>query len=195
MGGLGSGRQKSYNGKQTVDESLVLDLNCILREGLHPREMSMSWKTGSVETASISYIIGKTNNRPTLTLKYTFEGEPVSEYIPIISEPQPYGGVRYWMRCLLMNGSVTVCGNRCSKLYLPPGQKYFGCRKCHDLSYNSCNTSHRFDSYYKEFVQNHGPYPRKRFNEEWSGKGYYRYFRTRRAAKKWHAKMQAEKGL
>ena len=24
------------------------------------------------------------------------------------------------------------------KLYLPPGARYFGCRRCHELTYRSC---------------------------------------------------------
>jgi hypothetical protein len=30
-------------------------------------------------------------------------------------------------------------------LYLPRGEKYFGCRKCHDLTYQSCQEAHRTD--------------------------------------------------
>jgi len=195
MGGLRSGRQKSGNTKQTVEESIVLDLNLIFRAGLHPREMTLNWKTGYTEAATITYIIGVRNGHPTLTLGYICNSEPVKQNIPIIWVPQPYGGVRYWMECTLRNGPVVSCDNRCSKLYLPPGGKYFGCRKCHNLTYNSCNVSHSFDSYYKDFVQKHGPYPRKKFNEEFSGKWYYKYFRTRKAAKKWYAKAKGEKGL
>jgi len=37
------------------------------------------------------------------------------------------------------------CGRRVGKLYLPPGGRYFGCRQCHDLTYTSCQESHRYD--------------------------------------------------
>ena len=30
-----------------------------------------------------------------------------------------------------------------NKLYLPPQAKYFGCRKCHDLSYRSSQEAHQ----------------------------------------------------
>jgi hypothetical protein len=193
MGGFGSGRQKSYNGKPTVEQSFVLDLSFILKQG--PRTDIITWTIGKNEVGSITYFIGTREGRPTLTLEYTYNGESIRQNISIYRVSQPYGGHRYWIECSLHNGSISGCGNRCYKLYLPPGQKYFGCRQCHGLTYQSCNTSHRFDQYYKEFVQQHGPYSRKRFNEELSGKGYYRYFRTRKAAKKWYAKVQAEKEL
>ena len=36
-----------------------------------------------------------------------------------------------------MNGAC--CGRRVGTLYLPPGSKYFGCRHCYNLSYDSRN--------------------------------------------------------
>jgi hypothetical protein len=30
-------------------------------------------------------------------------------------------------------------------LYLPPGGKFFGCRQCYDLTYESCQRSHKYD--------------------------------------------------
>ena len=32
-----------------------------------------------------------------------------------------------------------------SKLYLPPGERRFGCRRCHSLTYKSSQESHRYD--------------------------------------------------
>jgi hypothetical protein len=48
------------------------------------------------------------------------------------------GGVRWWFICPLSRNEVT-CGRRVRKLYLHG--KYFGCRRCHDLSYTSCQES------------------------------------------------------
>ena len=38
---------------------------------------------------------------------------------------------------------------RCFKLYQSPGQDYFGCRECYDLTYHSAQTAHEFDTLYK----------------------------------------------
>ena len=37
------------------------------------------------------------------------------------------------------------CRRRCGKLYLPPGARYFGCRICQDLSYESSHEAHPYD--------------------------------------------------
>jgi len=50
----------------------------------------------------------------------------------------PWGGVRYWFVCPLQG-----CYRRVGCLYLPPGGKYFGCRHCYDLSYESQSEWHR----------------------------------------------------
>ena len=38
---------------------------------------------------------------------------------------------------------------RVRKLYLPPRGRYFGCRQCHDLTYTSCQESHKDDRAYR----------------------------------------------
>ena len=43
-----------------------------------------------------------------------------------------FGGYRTWMKC-----PVNSCGQRAQKLYLPPGEEMFGCRKCYGLAYRS----------------------------------------------------------
>lgn len=42
----------------------------------------------------------------------------------------------------------TSCERRCFKLYQPPGQDYFGCRECYNLTYHSAQTAHEFDTLY-----------------------------------------------
>lgn len=186
MGGWGSGRSERYDRKYTVNESLVLDLKYILsRGGWSQRIDWISWSCGKQDAGSIKYKIGMTSNNPTLTLEFTHKTEEkVIQQITITSDPQPYGGRRYWMRC-------PFCIRKCNKLVCPPGAKYFGCRKCYDLSYNSCNESHKFDTFYRGYLMEYPFIPRKQFYLEWSGKGYYKYFRTRKAAKKWYAKWKA----
>ncbi len=52
-----------------------------------------------------------------------------------------FGGVRYWFICPLSRNGVP-CGRRVGTLFLSSGGKYFGCRHCYDLSYESRNKSH-----------------------------------------------------
>jgi hypothetical protein len=46
------------------------------------------------------------------------------------------GGCRWWGRYPLQRDGIE-CGRRVGKLYVPPGSRYFGCRRCHDLTYTS----------------------------------------------------------
>ena len=56
----------------------------------------------------------------------------------LTSTPCHYGGKRWWFKCpLVINGKY--CGRRVGKLYL--GGKYFGCRHCYNLTYDSRNLS------------------------------------------------------
>ena len=47
------------------------------------------------------------------------------------------GGFRYWFRCPLLQDNEKVCKRRIRVLYQPPGQDYFGCRHCYNLTYES----------------------------------------------------------
>jgi hypothetical protein len=38
------------------------------------------------------------------------------------------------------------------KLFLPPGGRYFGCRRCHRLTYASCQECHRYDGLYGQIA-------------------------------------------
>ena len=66
-----------------------------------------------------------------------FTGESVVQYeIEIVPEPCRFGGNRRFFKCpLILNG--IACENRVSKLYLPPGTIYWGCRTCYNLTYRT----------------------------------------------------------
>ena len=60
------------------------------------------------------------------------------DYKVRLSESYPhYGGKRYWLECPLDHCKTYRSG----KLYLPPFQDYFGCRKCFGLQYESSRKS------------------------------------------------------
>jgi hypothetical protein len=58
--------------------------------------------------------------------------------LPIRLETTPlhFGGGRWWGRCPLVVDGIQ-CFRRVAKLYLPPGGRYFGCRRCYGLTYAS----------------------------------------------------------
>jgi hypothetical protein len=83
---------------------------------------------------------------PYFRLIYTIKssGDGLDYKIPLEATTPNYGGLRWWFICSLSRHGM-FCGQRVSKLHLPPGGKYFGCRHCYDLTYQSCQDSHRND--------------------------------------------------
>lgn len=76
----------------------------------------------------------------TQTSAVTKEKTDLDYTIELVTTPCNFGGVRYWFICpLFVNGQP--CGRRVGKLYLPAGATYFGCRHCHNLTYQ-CQKEH-----------------------------------------------------
>jgi hypothetical protein len=146
MGGYGSGRR--IRRKTTVEESRELDIAKFpaaefAYQSSWPRVVS--WRNYRDEvTASVGYTCEPCGNgSAVLRFKYsvTRGGETIQIDEPItVVTTQPYfGGVRWWFICpLIANGRV--CRERVRKLYLPSGGRYFGCRTCYNLTYESVRT-------------------------------------------------------
>lgn len=80
-----------------------------------------------------------------LTLSYTqtdHDGnkENLDYQVRLTTTPCNFGGYRYWFICPLSKNGIT-CNKRVGVLYL--GDKYFGCRHCYDLTYDSKNRNRR----------------------------------------------------
>jgi hypothetical protein len=143
MGGNGSGNWWRWQGsKATVEGSLVFPVS-IFKNRLDPHTGSYSWKSSRDGwESSIGYIVEWFGDLALVTLHYRRAEEPVEIPIRIQTTPVHFGGHRRWFTCpLVVNG--VACNRRCGKLYLPGGAKYFGCRKCHRLTYVSCQEAHR----------------------------------------------------
>jgi hypothetical protein len=135
--------------KDTVEDCRFLDMNRwmregILREGIR-RYGGWTWcdaHTGE-QTSSIGYELDTTDmTSPWIRLYYTFtESQVKIDYRVHLQTTSPYfGGLRWWFTCsLLVKGRA--CQRRVSKLYLPPGDQYYGCRHCYGLTYTSCQES------------------------------------------------------
>jgi hypothetical protein len=75
----------------------------------------------------------------TLTLQLYFNREDVSveQDIRLVNTDPNYGGVRWWFLC-------PRCSRRASRLHLPSrGGSRFFCSRCHDLSYESAQSSRK----------------------------------------------------
>jgi hypothetical protein len=107
----------------------------------------MTWKNSFGEqTASIGVAVSTLPGDDYARFQYTstdrHSGEK-TEYdykVSVTTTPCNFGGLRYWFVCPLYTNGI-YCGRRVGTLYLAPGGKYFGCRHCYNLSYESRNES------------------------------------------------------
>jgi len=134
MGGYGSGRQ---GGKSKAEHCRKLDINKMLREGcLKPGYGGgWQWLENGEKVANIGFHTEE--NRIILNYRHRSYGSDwvdVEQPVPIMWTPCRYGGQRPYFRCPgVVNG--IHCGRRAIKLY--SGGKYFLCRHCYSLAYNS----------------------------------------------------------
>lgn len=103
---------------------------------------TIKWTNGfSGKESSVSIQICVYGEEPNLRLTYTQtdqEGNKTDfDYkIPLTTTPCNFGGKRYWFICPF-SANGRYCGRRVGVLYL--GGKYFACRHCYNLTYNSRN--------------------------------------------------------
>ena len=137
MGGSGRGNWSRSNKKLAVEESLTLTLRDF-RGKIYPRSFgNITWAWAAGTKTSVHFVVAW-GNGPTITLHYRWnDGENVEIPIRLQTTPTQFGGERWWFTCPLFTRGV-ACNRRVGKLYLPPGSRHFGCRKCHDLTYESC---------------------------------------------------------
>jgi len=144
MGGFGSGAWSDIlNRKISVEQCQVLSCKQLRLAGLFGEVESVRvyWQN------SVGQVLGEaliTNHGERLIIKYGDLEYTVNLERMICR----FGGFRWWFLCPLTKNGV-YCGNRCSKLYLPAGEKFLGCRHCYDLTYLSCQESHKYDNVFR----------------------------------------------
>lgn len=162
MGGSGSGNYYHWwrpRKKTAVEECLSIDANRWVREGILKAGVhlkgSWRWTYRSGGECSIGYEVRTLDmGRPLLFLSYSWKEpdsgrkEPVAYPVSLATTRPRFGGLRWWFICPLSRNGWS-CNRRVGKLYLPPGARYFGCRRCYDLTYTSCQESHKSDALYR----------------------------------------------
>jgi hypothetical protein len=138
MGGLGSDNRYRFSKKTTTEECHGLGIRDLYRKGLLKPGICFrfSWSRAGKETASICGFV----YRDRVILSYRryselgAEWEDVKEPVSLEWTPCTLGGERPWFVCPgIVNG--VRCGRRVAVLY---GRgKYFLCRHCYDLRYQS----------------------------------------------------------
>ena len=129
-----------YSSKATADESCRLKMSYLRKRGMLTGEESLEkivW-TSSMTGKETTIILGVyLTDNPVAILMYSVtdrEGNKTDydDKVNLVTTPCYFGGVRYWFGC-------PSCGRRVGVLYLAPGDVYFRCRHCNNLSYHSRN--------------------------------------------------------
>ena len=133
---------RRYYGKKkaTVEESCDLTVFQLKERGM---------LNGGHTATVIMWVMKNTGKESRIGLEVNMTGEPYARLTYSISDREgnstPYdlevslvttscnfGGVRYWFAC-------PMCSSRVGGLYLAPGERYFMCRGCNNLTYRSRN--------------------------------------------------------
>jgi len=131
MGGRGSGNWYRWKTKTTTNDVKRLDVRLMQRNGwLTPnRQGKLNWTRNDEPWGDINYRCY--SDRLELNYRYRENGsewESVSQRINLDKTGCHYGGGRPWFLCPRCNG-------RCALLYCDG--KYFFCRKCYQLTYET----------------------------------------------------------
>ena len=137
MGGPGSGRPPIGDKKVAVEQCLAIDAARFVRRRSHKRG---HWEWFDSYESVVHYELYTEDARGWLTLDYRPGAGGHARYSIGLQVTFPhFGGVRWWLTCpLTVNGQY--CGRRVRKLYRPPGERFFGCRACFELTYLSSQT-------------------------------------------------------
>jgi hypothetical protein len=138
MGGLGSGSWYRFGKKITVEECRSLDVRRLHREGLvvSVYRFSWSWSRAGREVASIAALVEGNDGPERVVLLFRHrrglgaDWEDVQQAVELDWTPCNFGGERPWFVC-----PGAECGRRVAVLHA--AGKYFLCRHCYDLTYQS----------------------------------------------------------
>ena len=149
----------SGSSRDTVEDCKSISIFWLRKQGYFKKDIiytggGMRWTNNSGEDCgSIGFSIDINGDRGRLTFQYTYtnrsngEKEDLNYPVDLVSTPCNYGGRRWWFICTASKNGV-YCGRRVGKLCLGSGGKYFACRHCYNLTYESCKDSHKLDGMY-----------------------------------------------
>jgi hypothetical protein len=138
MGGVGSGNWYRFDKKTTTGECHSVDVRYLHRNGLLKAGgwFSLRWSRAGRETGSIRCAVIGNEKPERVILTYPHrsgprgECEEVREPVALTWTACNFGGERPWFIC-----PGAGCGRRVAVLYGPG--RYFLCRHCYDLVYES----------------------------------------------------------
>lgn len=126
MGGRGSGRRSSYDGKRETRDCMPLDIRKLTREGLLTPGTSFSWQWLIADQPVAGISIRVEFEGLMLSYRMRSTGEVVQQRVQTQMSRCHLGGHRHWFTC-------PRCSKRVAVLYAPG--RYFACRQCGGLAY------------------------------------------------------------
>lgn len=148
MGGYGSGRWPwGYKRKRTVSECDTLSVATLAEAISHGPGYrgAVYWTVNGQKVGSIGYAIEAEGDGLAVRLIYSISkgGAKIADLsytVPVAWAKAGFGSPRPFFLCPGLD-----CGQRVAKLYLPPNERLFLCRTCHNLTYQSCLDGHKWD--------------------------------------------------
>ncbi len=140
MGGCGSGRPAE---RDTVEGYPFLDINLLSSGGYIKKDCHtaciLRYSFFDELVARIIFEGHLDKTLPFIQLRYTYNSDEQLDYrVYLTTTPVHFGGHRWWFVC-----PNNKCYKRVGKLYC--AGKYFLCRHCYNLTYQSCRDSHQLD--------------------------------------------------
>ena len=128
MGGMGSGNPQGEK-KTLVENCLTLDVTeAVYLAGPEPEaDVDKPWWLFALYRRHLLGVIGGGQKNITLRTAGGRQYKVQLTHSPVAGHLQ---AKRAWFIC-------PECKQRAKKLYLPPGEVFFYCRSCHDLTYRS----------------------------------------------------------
>lgn len=132
MGGMGSGGWMRYGSKTTVDSQHAIDIRYLKKQGLigSGNSGSLTWSCRGEQTGAINYQVKENGIKLSYNMRdnSSAEWQAVEQLVSFDYTVCNYGGKRTWLLC-------TGCNRRVTSIY--GAGKYFLCRCCYGLNYQS----------------------------------------------------------
>lgn len=149
--------RSSYSDRLTVEECRKISTKFLNQHHYFDsgvRRGGCTWSRNGEQIGSIGFSVSTLEDDEYIRFRYTQSDRNTDEKTEldykarIVSTPCNYGGRRWWFICPLVVDGRT-CSRRVGALYLGGG-KYFGCRHCYNLTYESSKENHQFDRLFRK---------------------------------------------
>jgi hypothetical protein len=147
----------TYSSRWTVEDCKAITTKFLNKHGYFDYSFhngGISWSRNGEKTGSIAFAVSMAEGNEHICFQYTYTNNDTGEKteldykVRLVWTPCYFGGRRWWFICpLIVNGYV--CNRRVGSLYLANG-KYFGCRRCYNLTYRSSQDSHKTDRLFRD---------------------------------------------